>query len=532
MATITAKSTRRHAWRRKVRPIASAVGTLVLACGPGVPSAQAAEWRFAPTIDLSETYSDNIRLATRGNEKSDFVTQVSPGFTLTNDGPRFQVSARYALQAMLYGNSDTSTSLSNLFDAAVRGMVVRDLLYFDARASVGQQNISAFGTQSSSNANINPNRAEVRTYSISPYLVQRFENLASAQLRYTHESFGTSSVDNTTSNLVSNSNIDRLSLLVNSGPAFQVVTWGAQASTERNNFSGLDSVQRSNVSGNLGYVVDPALRLTTAVGYEKETYDSPGEQPQGVYYNGGFIWTPTPRTNLTATAGHRYFGKTYDLAASHRSRRTIFSIDYNEDVTTAQSQYVGTSLVNTSDLLNRLYTDRIPDPAARQRVVDAVILQTGLPAGLAVPVNAVTNRFFLQKRLQASMAFSGRRNTLIGTLFNIRREATSSQQSQSTLLGSQLSALEDNSRQFGATALWSLQMSARTSANADVSYSHSEAVGSNQTSTTKTARLALTTAFQPKLRGNLEYRRSQQDSDFIGGDVRENAITASLLMQF
>jgi len=532
MVTITVKFAHRRSWRRGVRPIASAVGTLVLACGPGASVSQAAEWRFTPTVNVSETYSDNVRLATRGNEESDFVTQVSPGFTLTNDGPRLQVRASYALQALLYANSDTSTSLSNLLDATVRGMLVRDLLYFDARGSIGQQNISAFGTQSSSNINVSPNRAEVRTYSISPYLVHRFENLASAQLRYTHESFGTSSIDDTTSNLISNSNVDRIDMLINSGSAFRVFAWGAQASTERNNFSGINSVQRSNVSGNAAYVLNPALRLTTTLGYEKETYDTPGDQPQGVYYNGGFIWTPSPRTSVTATAGHRYFGKTFALATSHRSRRTIFSVNYNEDVTTSQAQFIGTSRVNTSDLLNQLYADRITDPAARQRVVDAIILQTGLPAGLSVPVNAVTNRFFLQKTLQASAAFSGRRNTMVGTLFNTRREATSSQQSQGALLGSQLSALEDNSRQFGATALWNLQMSARTSANADVSYTRSEAVAANQSSTTKTARVALTTAFQPKLRGNLEYRRSQQDSDFQGGDVRENAVTASLLMQF
>ncbi|MES2831354.1 MAG: TIGR03016 family PEP-CTERM system-associated outer membrane protein [Pseudomonadota bacterium] len=533
MATITVKFARRRAWRRGVRPIVSAVGTLMLACGPGASSvAQAAEWRFTPTVNLSETYSDNIRLATRGNEESDFVTQISPGFTLTNDGPRLQVRANYALQALLYADSDTSTSLSNLFDATVRGMLVRDLLYFDARGSIGQQNISPFGAQSSSNVNVNPNQAEVRTYSVSPYLVHRFENLATAQLRYTHESFSTSSTDNTTSDLISNTNIDRVALVVNSGPAFRVFAWGAQASTERNDFSGIDSVQRSNISGNAAYILNPALRLTTTLGYEKETYETPGDQPQGVYYNGGFIWTPNPRTNVMATVGRRYFGETFSLAASHRSRRTIFSVNYNEDVTTSQAQFIGTSLVSTSDLLNQLYSDRIADPAARQRVVDAIILQTGLPAGLSVPVNAVTNRFFLQKSLQASAAFSGRRNTIVTTLFNTRREATSSQQSQGSLIGSQLAALEDNSRQFGATALWNLQMSARTSANADVSYTRSKAVAADQGSTTKTARLALTTAFQPKLRGNLEYRRSQQDSDFLGGDIRENAVTASLLMQF
>lgn len=45
------------------RAIAAAVAMLAAGC------AQAAEWSFTPTLDLRETYTDNVRLQAQG--KSD-----------------------------------------------------------------------------------------------------------------------------------------------------------------------------------------------------------------------------------------------------------------------------------------------------------------------------------------------------------------------------------------------------------------------------------------------------------------------------
>ena len=80
--------------------------------------------------------------------------------------------------------------------------------------------------------------------------------------------------------------------------------------------------------------------------------------------------------------------------------------------------------------------------------------------------------------------------------------------------------------------MWNLQLSPRSSTNASLNYTRSSSTVTDQKTTYKTARLAMSTKFQPKLTGTVELRHSLQGSDFIGGDIRENAITAALLMQF
>ena len=63
----------------------------------------------------------------------------------------------------------------------------------NASASISQQAVSAFGTQSASTTADNANRAEVTTYSLSPYLRGRLLGEADYQIRLAYSTSGSSS---------------------------------------------------------------------------------------------------------------------------------------------------------------------------------------------------------------------------------------------------------------------------------------------------------------------------------------------------
>ena len=476
-----------------------------------------AEWKFVPSVAVTETLTDNVRLSARGSEEGDLVTQVSPGFMLTNNSALLKARVNYMLQANLYATSDTASTYSNVLDATVASILIRDLLYVDAQASVSQQSASIFGPLSFNNINANGNQADVRSYSISPYLVNRFGSFATSQVRYTHSAVSSSS------SLLSSTSTDRLNAQLNSGSRYIRTYWGLQASTQKTNYNDLQSVDQSSVAANAGYLIVPTLRLTATGGYEKNTYFTSGEKPAGAFYTAGFVWTPSSRTNIAATAGHRYFGRTYFLAADHRARNTVFSVNYNEDVTSSQGQFEKTGLINTSSQLNLLYAPQITDAATRQQFVDSLIRQFNLPTSLAVPVNSFTNQYFILKNFQASAAVSGSRSTVIGTLFATRRIPLSEVQ---------FAGRDDNIKQLGASLSGTLQLGGRSSAFSTLSLTRNTALTTDRHDTYRLLRVGLATQFRPKLNGSIEARHSQQSSDFFGGDVRENAITASVVMQF
>lgn len=515
-----------HARRQRRRSFAVAAATAATAATLISSNGNAAEWRFTPTVSVIETFTDNVRLAASGLERSDFITQLSPGFSITANGPRLKLRASYQLQGTTYLHNSSSSGFSNLLDGSLNAELIQDLFYVDAKANISQQNISAFGPQSTNNININNNRADVRTYSISPYLRHNFGSRAFGELRYAHESLGTSS------NLLTTSNVDRVSMVLNSGEAFQKISWGLRASAQKNQLRDQRDVEQDAYSGSVRYFVTPNFSLTATGGYERDTYVALTDKPSGVFYNTGFVWKPTSRTDVSATIGHRYFGQTYSFLANHRARNTVFNVTYSEDVTTTQQQYSAQPAVSTAAFLDKLYSGQIPDPVARQQVVDALIQSSGLASTISNPNNSLSNTYFLQKNLQGSVAVTGARNTVVFTAFDARRTAQSLQRADSVITTSPLSALNDSNKQLGFNALWNMQLASNLSGVTSLNATRTTSLTTSRVDNYKAFRVGVTQKFQPKLTGSVELRHSQQNSDVLGGDIRENAVTASLLMQF
>ena len=51
-------------------------------------------WRLAPSLTVTETYTDNVNLDT-AERQGDFVTQVSPTLLLTGEGARLNTTLSY-----------------------------------------------------------------------------------------------------------------------------------------------------------------------------------------------------------------------------------------------------------------------------------------------------------------------------------------------------------------------------------------------------------------------------------------------------
>ncbi|GAO34852.1 hypothetical protein SCT_0232 [Sulfuricella sp. T08] len=497
----------------------------------------AAEWKATPSLNLKETYTDNVRLAPPGHEKSEFITQINPGISLTGTGPHLKLNASYGMQNLVYAEESSQNTMNHMLNANANAELVDNLFFLDGRAAISQQNISLLGPQAADSANITGNRTEVQTYSVSPYLRHKFSNYASTEIRYTHDEVSTGGSE------LLNSQADRIQLGLNSGSAFKTLGWGLNYSKGKTSYANTanlfpPALDTEVLSGNLSYLVTSKFRLTATGGYEKNNYISIGPKPDGSFWSAGFSWAPSAMTSIDGSAGRRFFGDTYSLAASHRTRLTAWSLGYSEDITSTRSQFlIPIDPTRVMDLyLAALYPNwAAADPVLRQKLTEDYINTFGLPpelAALAGPVNYLTNRLFLQKRLQASVAVTGAKNTLVLSLFHVTRDAQTSQAQDSLLFGSSTLALTDNTKQVGGNAFWSWRMGPRTSANINAGFTRNSFPSLGRTDKDKTIRLSLTRQFQPKLDGSLELRRLQRDSSQDGGDYSENALTASLFMRF
>jgi uncharacterized protein (PEP-CTERM system associated) len=509
--------------RRAALPLAAPVAALALALAP----AARAELKFSPSVALTETYTDNVNLAPPDEARHQFIADLAPTFALASNTRRLQLSAAYTIHSYAYAQQDVPNVIhsNRQLQAAAKARLIDELLFVDAAANRGQQSISAFGPLINDNPYSALNRTEVSTWRISPYVVHRFGSAADMQLRYTHDSVdtGTQAFGNTRGDSVA------FSL---ASARERRLGWDLHYDRQRLVDRLAGPSQSQSAQAQLSYRLVPSLALTAASGYDDYDYETLGGRTRGQSWSAGLVWTPSPRTSLQASAGHRYFGKTYALAATHRSRHTVWSINYNEAVTTSRQQYLLPATIDTASLLDRLFTPNIPDPDARRLAVDAYLRATGLPSSLANNVNYLSNRYMLQKQFQASAAFTGAYSLLVLSAYDTRRTGLSLQQADSDLLGSTLASLNENVRQQGLSAMFTYRLSSRSQAIASAIAGRNDSLATGIRDDNRALRLGVSHLFERNLQGLLEVRRVQGGADLAGGRrYRENAISATLSMK-
>ncbi len=497
------------------------------------PCSDAGEWRVIPRMSLIETYSDNVRLGTASSSSGsgDLITQVNPGVSVSGLGPRFNLRMDYTMNNLFYAENSSLTRTRHQLNAIGKAELIEDLFYVDGRATMAQQNLSLTGPQSVDNVNVTGNRADVRTYSISPYLRHRFKDFASAEVRYSLSQVTSSA------NALSNSQGTGYLFGLNSGSAFRTLGWGFNYSNQTVHFDRSNrNAEFERYVATLRYRVTPQFGLITTGGYEKNSFLSIRGSPSSPTWTVGFLWTPTERTSIAISGGQRFFGDTYSALARHRTRLTAWEASYDEGLTTFNQQAQFGSMLTMGGSLSQLLTAQNPgvSPDTIQQNTGA-ILGVGTSGAFANPNNFLSNRLFLQKRFQASIAMNGTRNTLVFSLFNMTRRAFSPESVDVGLGNAGDLSLLNHTRQSGGNGLWSYRVSRLASANLNLGFARFAFLGTGREDDMMLISTGLMRQFPeilPNLVGALQLRHNRRSSSQAGANYQESAAIASLSMSF
>ena len=459
----------------------------------------------------------------------DFITQVNPGLTMSGLGPRFNFSLNYMMNNLFYAENSNFTRTRHQLATSGTAELIQDLFFVDGKAAMTQQNLSLTGPQSLDNVNVTGNRADVRTYSISPYLRHRFSDFASTELRYNYNKVTSDTF------ALFNTQGTGYSLALNSGNSFQTLGWGLSYSNQAVDFERTNRhVEFERLIGTLRYRVTRQLALTAMGGNEKNSFISIRGSPSSPTWMIGFIWEPTERTHIQISAGKRFFGDTYAAKASHRTRLTAWEVDYNEGLTTFNQQAQAGSMFGSA--LGGLLTAQNPNLGQDAISQNAgAILGQGASTAFANANNFLTNRLFLQKSFRASVAMNGTRNTIVFSLFNMTRRAYSPESVDIGLVDTASLSLLNHTRQSGGTGLWSYRMSRLLTANVNVGYTRFSYLGAGRQDDMMLFSTGLTRQLpeiMPNLVGMLQVRHNQRSSTVAGANYHENAGMASLNMSF
>lgn len=343
------KNPKMNARTKKLLLASAATGLIASAAvaqvdGPEAPlKLQTDYFGYSAGVSVRGSYSDNINLSRGALKDDEFImsTLFTGGAILST--PR--------VTGLIIGDLDFSYLIDD-GDLAINQNIgatstftgVENWLYFDLSGSTTRQLVGD-NARFSGNANAARNqRANVHTYSASPYLFHLFSDESSAEVRYRFSQvfvdqdqgfsiFGGGIDDSTTHEVLAE---------YNSGRAFDRLRFSLTAYGSDTSEDGFEIVPGLNVpdfefrQGSLAsaaqFSLSSRFALSGGIGYDD--VDTEGgtasffdnDDLSGFFWRAGFTARPGPRSFLRLEYGQRYGDEFIDADASYRaSQRFVFS---------------------------------------------------------------------------------------------------------------------------------------------------------------------------------------------------------------
>lgn len=459
-----------------------AVLSLTAFAGTGV---NAGEWRVTPSLEISETYTDNVELSSIDRE-SDFITRISPGINVVGKSARLDVNVNYVANYLIFARSDEETDLRHNLNAGIVSELIEDWVYLDGRASINQQFIDRGGAISANEDNVTDNRQTVQSYSISPSIRRRLGSFADARLAYYFSYVKTGQPENplvAPLDVLEDTKSHRVNLNLDSGSRFQRLRWGTSVDYRKENRASASSFEDMNYRFYGDYSVNRWLALVGSVGYEDIDDNTLSRDRGGFVWDAGVRLTPGPKSEVTIRGGRRYGDTNWSMHGVYRlSERSMFNIGYSEEITTSSRV-----------LTDQLVFDRL-NPAFD-------------PGGFSL-----TDSAFMRKRWELGFSGSRKRNTFAFNTFHEKR--------YSDFVGTR-------EKSYGIQGDFSRRLSRAATAFIGGTYRHSE-FDSGREDDFYTGNVGLTYTFSQYLSGSATYFYTNRDSNEFLRDLKENAVRVTL----
>lgn len=384
------------------------------ALGGGGASSGGRGFYVVPTFGANATLTNNVNLSATDKE-SDLILGLSPGIQIGGQSGRLRGYLNYALTGNFYASHSESSSFTNALAAAGTAEVVDNWLFVDANASISQQYISPFGTQSPVSSLNNDNRTEVRTVSVAPHM----RGQIAGQVNYVGRAFysftdsGTSQADDST--------VWGALLGFDSTTRWSRLSWGldftyreAKFGNRRNQFDQLNVLS-------LNYAITPELRVSLRGNVETSNLTTlDNETTSG--WGGGVRWTPSPRTNFIAEYDQRVFGNSHLLSLDYRTPRTVWAVSNRQGLSTGQFNSGRGNPNSPFNMLFAAFSAIEPDPVKRAQLVNNFLRANGIDPNSSLNTGYLPDQVVLERRQDASVSWLGQRDTAMLNLYQTQSE--------------------------------------------------------------------------------------------------------------
>lgn len=514
-------------WTRRQLKLGSFL--VMAACGFYLPGSKGAEWTFTPRGSVATIYTDNITLAPSGEEESEFVIQITPGFSLQGAGRRLNLNLNYQAQNLLFVRESGRSTTFNQLQGQATAELYEDLFFLDARSTISQQIISARDRITTGNLPVTGNRSDVITFGVSPYLRNDFAGYAETELRY---SFDAVRVERGTSDSISQG----IDFNINSGERFTRLRWNGQYRRQQINRSNGDEAQLGSGSdvrfedafGLVSYQLTEEYSLLAEAGYANNDFRSTRNIRNGFFWAAGLGWQPSRYFYAEALYGPRDKRATINFSPHTRlsleltwrdrdvglNPGTVFngSLSYRRRHSSWEARYSETTRT-IQQLLTEQQVFALQDPLTGEPIIGP----GGEPVLVEQDIFSLTDEVIVRKRFQLTQTYTKGRTALRLSAFKEEREFEETLRTQDG---------------FGGNASWTWRFARRMRSDLQLFVQNIEFSEDDRSDLFWSLQASLTRDLSRHMEGAMVFRHTERESNQGGNDFQENRVTAQVTYTF
>ena len=466
-------------------------------------------WLLTPSLNLSETYTDNVDLAPRGKARSDLITTISPSLNIVGQTAHVNLALTYDPQLLLFALGTSSPIVQQQLLGTAKIEVYPREVFVDGSASISQAYINNAGAFAPTNLTTNKNLQTVEAVNFSPYILHHLGSYVDTETRYRFSTVSTGAAG------IGTQNTNQLISTITGGDYFGLLGWTLTSSyTKTNGLSTVAGSAASNASNidklerlDVRYPIYDRLSATGSIGYESIKDPTLTTRPKGVLWDIGLRYDPSPYASVSFSYGHHPEGTDFAFSARYDvSAQTHLNASYTQTIETTQS------------LIAANLRGLIVGPGGV--LIDP---RTGLPvtpgpSGPGVIPFSLTNGSFLDKRFSLDATATRGRNTYSVAAYDDR---------QSDQVG------QANTQAIGGTFNWFRQLWPNLTSNLNLGYARISFLdGTNRADNYYTASATFAYTLSPTVTAQLSLVRSDRESNQKQNSLVDDLVTLSVQKRF
>ena len=505
---------RSRTWARRSSGVRAACSVLLLPAASWLCLPAGAQGLVVvPSVSITETLTNNVDLSA-AQMRADFITQISPGLSVSARSGGLQGSLAYSLNGLVFAKDTSQNSIYHSLSSSGKFSMLEGRVGVDVLANAGRQVVSAFGVQSASATQFGGNQAQVFSYSLAPFWAGRLIGGVNYQTRLTFTQSTSDAAGGSGDAMALNGSVGIDGRI---GP----LGWGVDASRLSSQNELRPRSHNNRLFGSLNYSPAIDLLLALRAGTESDDLRS-GRSERTATWGVGMTWMPGPRTSVRMDLDRRFFGRSHAVTMSHRMARTMWTFTDTRSLET--SGISGRGALSNYDFFSQQFAS-ISDASLRDVLVRDLLAARNLdPSGRELAAGFLTNGPTVQRSQNLSATYQGLRST-----FTVLAFQTSSRSAALSGNGDE-QAGANAVRQQGLSLSLSHRLTPGASIVVSVSQQKTKDSGSLAGNDLKTITATWSAKLGPYSNVTLGVRHADADSDL--NPYQESAVIGSIRMQF